>query len=133
MLLCILIYISLKSHHEISIKLVKITKIMVRKYLKELKFHVLMYFDCISLKSCQEILIRLFKITKIDFFLLYTITIMIILADFSIILSQRLKKVNKYLHTSLIASFGVLDRQLVSSNTTQDKKVKQNTFVLHSD
>ena len=73
-----------------------------------------MYFDYIFLKSCQEILIRLFKITKIDFFLLYTITIMIILADFSIILSQRWKKVNKYLHTLLMASFGVLDPQLVS-------------------
>ena len=32
-----------------------------------------------------------------------------------------------------MASFGVLDPQLVSSNTTQDKKVKQNTFVVHSD
>mgnify|MGYP001439307497 CR=1 FL=1 len=28
-----------------------------------------------------------------------------------------------------MASFGVLDPQLVSSNTTQDKNVKQNTFV----
>ena len=32
-----------------------------------------------------------------------------------------------------MASFGVLDPQLVSSNTMQDKNVKQNTFVLHSD
>ena len=29
-----------------------------------------------------------------------------------------------------MASFGVLNPQLVSSNTTQDKNVKQNTFVL---
>ena len=36
--------------------------------------------------------------------------------------------VNKYLHTSLMASFRVCDPQLVPSNTTQDKKVKQNTF-----
>ena len=35
--------------------------------------------------------------------------------------------------TSLMASFGVLDPQLFSSNTTQDKKVKQNTFVLQGD
>ena len=32
-----------------------------------------------------------------------------------------------------MSSFGVLDPQLVSSNTTKDKKVKQNTFVLHGD
>ena len=32
-----------------------------------------------------------------------------------------------------MASFCVLDPQLVSSNTTQDKKVKQNLFVLHGD
>ena len=42
---------------------------------------------------------------------------------------------NKYLHThtSLIISLGVLDQQLVPSKTTQDKIVKQNTFVVHGD
>ena len=37
------------------------------------------------------------------------------------------------INTSLMASFGVWDPQLVPSNTTQDKKVKQNTFVLYVD
>ena len=42
-------------------------------------------------------------------------------------------KVSKHLHTSLMTSFGVLDPQFVPSNRRQDKIVKQNTFVLHSD
>ena len=44
-----------------------------------------------------------------------------------------MKKVSKYLHTSLMASFGVLDPQFVPSNRRQDKIVKQNTFILHDD
>ena len=32
-----------------------------------------------------------------------------------------------------MVSLGVLDQQLVPSKTTQDKIVKQNTFVVHSD
>ena len=42
-------------------------------------------------------------------------------------------KRSKHLHTSMMASFGVLDLQFVPSNRRQDKIVKQNTFVVHSD
>ena len=44
-----------------------------------------------------------------------------------------MKKVNMHLHTSLMASFGVLDPQFVPSKRRQDKIVKQYDFILHGD
>ena len=81
----------------------------------------------------QMISIEIVKINKKYYFLAYTITIMINLDDFLIILFLEMKKICKHLHTSLMARFCVLDPQFVPSNKRQDKIVKQNTFFLHSD